>query len=136
MSDNTNNQTFDLEALKAELLADVKAESEKILTDAKKEAKKIIAEAKKGVIVTPETDEQKEKAEELVKIRLFKDRGKYSSDVTVIHNGRAWQIQRGKEVEVPRKVAQLLADSDAQRGFAADIIEGYKDEYEASKDNL
>lgn len=36
----------------------------------------------------------------LVKIKLFKDKDKYSEDVTVVVNGTTFRIQRGVEVEV------------------------------------
>ena len=35
----------------------------------------------------------------LVKIKLFKDKDKYSEDVTVVVNGTTFRIQRGVEVE-------------------------------------
>lgn len=57
-----------------------------------------------------------------VKIKLFKDNGKYNDDVTVGWNGRFWQIQRGKEVEVPAGVAEIIEQSLAQRQEAAEFI--------------
>lgn len=125
-----------MQALREEMLAEMKAEAAKILEEAKAEAEDIIAKASKeaggkepkGKKVKGETKAQIEKANELVKIKLFKDKGKYFSDVTVIHNGYPMQIQRGVEVEVPRKVAQIIADSEAQKGYAADIIDGYIEE--------
>lgn len=125
-----------MQALREEMMAEMKAEAAKILEEAKAEAEDIIAKASKeaggkepkGKKVKGETKTQVEKANELVKIKLFKDKGKYFSDVTVIHNGKTYLIKRGVEVEVPRKVAQIIADSDAQKGYAADIIDGYVEE--------
>lgn len=125
-----------MQALREEMMAEMKAEAAKILEEAKAEAEDIIAKASKeaggkepkGKKVKGETKAQKEKANELVKIKLFKDKGKYFSDVTVIHNGKTYLIKRGVEVEVPRKVAQIIADSEAQKGYAADIIDGYIEE--------
>ena len=125
-----------MQALREEMLAEMKAEAAKILEEAKAEAEDIIAKASKeaggkgpnGKKVKGETKAQIEKANELVKIKLFKDKGKYFSDVTVIHNGKTYLIKRGVEVEVPRKVAQIIADSEAQKGYAADIIDGYIEE--------
>lgn len=125
-----------MQALREEMMAEMKAEAAKILEEAKAEAEDIIAKASKeaggkepkGKKVKGETKAQVEKANELVKIKLFKDKGKYFSDVTVIHNGKTYLIKRGVEVEVPRKVAQIIADSEAQKGYAADIIDGYIEE--------
>ena len=39
--------------------------------------------------------------DKMVKIKLFKDNGQYKDDVFVAVNGRAFQIMRGEEVEVP-----------------------------------
>ena len=85
--------------------------------------------------VTKKTETQQEKferlqreAEELVPIRLFKDGGKYKDDVIVGLNGVIWQIQRGKEVEVPRKIAEILFESEVQKGIAVDYMEGLQKE--------
>ena len=45
----------------------------------------------------------------LVKIKLFKDKDKYSEDVTVVVNGTTFRIQ---EVEVPYYVAEVLRNSE------------------------
>lgn len=133
-----------MEALRAELLAqikeeamaEVKEEAKNILEEAKAQADEIIAaagsadgkDAAKPKKVKGETEAQLKKANELVKIKLFKDKGKYFDDVTVIINGQSYLIKRGVEVEVPRKVAQVIADSERQRGYAADIIDGFIEE--------
>lgn len=134
----------DMEELRAELLAqikeeamaEVKEEAKNILEEAKAQADEIIAaagsadgkDAAKPKKVKGETEAQLKKANELVKIKLFKDKGKYFDDVTVIINGQSYLIKRGVEVEVPRKVAQVIADSERQRGYAADIIDGFIEE--------
>ena len=59
----------------------------------------------------------------MVKIKLFKDNYKYKDDVFVAVNGKAWQIQRGKEVEVPEEVAQVLEQSIKQDDDTANLIE-------------
>lgn len=48
-----------------------------------------------------------EKKEKTVRIRLPKTK-EMSDDVRVWVNRRSWQIQRGKEVEVPECVAEVL----------------------------
>jgi len=56
---------------------------------------------------------------ELVKVRLFKDNDKYKDDVFVAVNGKGMIVPRGKEVEIPRKYAIALKNSEAQDSFAA-----------------
>ena len=56
---------------------------------------------------------------ELVKVKLFKDTDKYKDDVFVAVNGRGMIVPRGKEVEIPRKYAIALANSEAQDSFSA-----------------
>lgn len=43
----------------------------------------------------------------MVKIKLFKDNHEYKDDVFVAVNGERYQIQRGKEVEVPDYIAEV-----------------------------
>lgn len=47
---------------------------------------------------------------------------------TIIINGYVYQIKRGVQVMVPRKVFQVYMDSEAQRAKAVDYSEGAKDE--------
>ena len=46
--------------------------------------------------------------EELVKVKLFKDKGEYKDPVFVAINGNSWLIERGVEVEVPKSVKEVL----------------------------
>lgn len=61
--------------------------------------------------------------EKMVKIRLFKDKKNYSSDVFVAVNGRTFQIQRGVEVEVPECVAEVLHNSEVQNAEAVRLMD-------------
>lgn len=131
-----DGQAFDAEALKAEILERVQEQAEQIIADAKKQAEKVASEATGKPVVVPETAEQIERANELVKLKLFKDRGKYSADVVVIHNGKTWQIKRGVEVEVPRKVYEIVAASERQLGYTADLLDELEEDYESKKDQL
>ena len=58
---------------------------------------------------------------ELVKVKLFKDTNKYKDDVFVAVNGKGMIVPRGKEVEIPRKYAIALKNSEAQDSFAAEF---------------
>ena len=96
------------------------------------ELKKLIAEEvekanpKSGQVnedKTPEkieSDQEKKEREyyeELVEVELFFDGDKYKDDVIVNINGKAWQIQRGVPVKVPRFVKEVL-DSSAKQDVA------------------
>jgi hypothetical protein len=58
----------------------------------------------------------------MVKIKLFKDNNKYSNDVFVAVNGENYLIQRGKTVEVPDYVAEVLEHSMEQDEKTAELI--------------
>ena len=96
------------------------------------ELKKLIAEEvekakpKSGQVnedKTPEkieSDQEKKEREyyeELVEVELFFDGDKYKDDVIVYINGKAWQLQRGVPVKVPRFVKEVL-DSSAKQDVA------------------
>ena len=55
---------------------------------------------------------KKDNIKRKVKIKLFKDKDKYSEDVTVVVNGNTFRIPRGVEVEVPYYVAEVLRNSE------------------------
>ena len=57
---------------------------------------------------------------ELVTVKLFKDNDKYKDDVFVAVNGVGMIVPRGKEVQIPRKYAIALKNSEAQDSFAAE----------------
>ena len=67
-------------------------------------------------------------SEERVTVKLFKDNGKYAADMFVGVNGVGYQIKRGIPVEVPRVVAEVLAQSEAQDAATALMIEEKKSE--------
>lgn len=67
--------------------------------------------------------EQLDRMNEKVTIKLFKDNGKYKDDLTVTVNGITYQIQRGKTVEVPRYIADVIAQSERQDTHTANMIE-------------
>ena len=58
----------------------------------------------------------------MVKIKLFKDNNKYSNDVFVGVNGENYLIQRGKTVEVPDYIAEVLEHSMEQDEKTAELI--------------
>ncbi len=62
---------------------------------------------------------------ELVPVYLVKDNDRYKDDVLVTVNGYNYQIQRGKQVMVPRKVALVLEDSAKQESYAQSMIDRF-----------
>lgn len=105
----------ELEALRAELEA-LKAENETL----KDEKRAVPMSATRPA---PSLADQPK-----VKLKLFKDAGKYKDDVFVGINGHTFLIKRGVEVEVPESVARVLEDADRQSGLAADYMSDLQDQ--------
>ena len=64
--------------------------------------------------------------DELVPVMLIKDNAKYKDDLTVTLNGTNYQIQRGVQVMVPRRVALVLERSHSQEVEAQAYVESLK----------
>ena len=60
---------------------------------------------------------------DMVTIKLFADSGRYRDDLFVSVNGRRFGIKRGVEVSLPRPVADVIAESEAQDKRTAAMIE-------------
>lgn len=65
----------------------------------------------------------------LVPIYLFKDGGKYKDDVFVAVNGESCLIQRGKQVMVKKKFADVLQQSMDQDAKTAELIQRHEDDF-------
>lgn len=138
-NDTVNPETTNLEEGKApEVVVDpneaARAEAEKILAEAKAEAEKIVAEAKEKAAAAGKagkaTAGKGKKKEEMVSVRLFKDNGRYKDPVFVAVNGRRFMIERGKTVQVPRCVAQVLEQSANQDEATARLMDAESAAYE------
>lgn len=55
---------------------------------------------------------------EEVEVTFPKIRGTKDQDIIIIVNGKAWQIQRGKPVKVPRYVLKAYDNSERSRDEA------------------
>lgn len=121
----------EVEALKAQLAA-AQAEVEK----AKADVVAAKAEIEATPVVKMGTAEQETYLEEKVPVMLMKDNNKYRDDVTVIYNGKNYQIKRGITVMVPRKIKNVLDDSFAQQMVAADLSTKLEAEFEAKASRL
>jgi len=117
------------------------AEAEK----AKADAEAALAEKETGIFINTGTasDDAAAKAaakkayyNELVPVMLFKDNDKYKDDVFVAHNGRTYQIKRGVQVMVPRKVALILERSKEQDMQTANLIQQKEAELKAKEKAL
>ena len=73
---------------------------------------------------------------EPVPFYLFRDNDKYKDDVFVAVNGESCQIQRGKQVMIKRKFAEVLQRSMDQDMRTAELISGYADEFRGMQDIL
>lgn len=111
--------TIDIEAIKAEIRAEIEAE---IKADILNEVKPGVAKSK------PETKKQLEKANEEVEIFIPLLPGGNDRDLTVTINGYTWQIKRGLNHKLPRKVVEVIQNSDRQMYAAYEYMESVKEE--------
>lgn len=102
--------------------------------------KKRLSAADKAAIEAEEREAERKAREaflnELVPIKFFKDNNKYKDDVYVSVNGENCVIQRGKQVMIKRKFAQVLENSLSQDEFAADMMAELSQQYEQKKEHL
>lgn len=113
-----NNNLDDVEAMKAEIIAQAKEEAAKIVADAKASVNENLSDKQKKA-----AEKEKEYYNELVEIELFKDNSKYKDDVFVAVNGVGCIVPRGKKVKIKRKYALALEDSMKQDMKTSDFID-------------
>jgi len=68
--------------------------------------------------------------EEMVTIRLFKDKDRHKEPLFVQVNGKAYLIERGVNVEVPKVVAEIIQQSEEQDNKTANLIAGMEEKAE------
>lgn len=111
-------------------------------TQAPPEGEKPMAKTKAQIEAEAAADEAAARAaaqewlNERIPFTAFKDNDKYKDDILVTINGKNWQIQRGKTVFIPRYVYDALEASERQKGVAAEISEGFSDQYEGKRGQL
>ena len=129
------------DTVKDEQLRSAELKIAEMLEQAQKEAQRIIDEAKAAVEVTKqakdeaisaEREAELARCEELVEVKLFKDNDKYKEPVFVGVNGEAIAIERGVRVQIKRKFAEVLDNSDKQDYETAKLIERKTDEFSKS----
>lgn len=89
-------------------------------------------EEENGAKLEPEMTEEESRKywAEPVKIKLFKDSGKYKDDLFVAVNGKSYQIKRGVEVEVPRNVAEVIAQAQENEENNSVLFEEMSSEFQ------
>lgn len=116
-----------VEAKIAEMLKAAEAKAEEIIKAAEDKANASDAKAK---AMSEETKKAIAEGEELVTIKLFKDNGKYKDDVFVQINGENVLIKRGEPVQIKRKFANLIEQSNDQDLKAMQYMDAKADEFE------
>lgn len=107
-------------------------EKAKEATETAKEAKSEskLTEAQKRAKLERDLHEAMQKAKkDTVKVKIPKTETE-REDVFVCVNGCSYLIQRGKEVEVPKFVAEVLKNSEEQREAAYNLMEKLEDKNE------
>lgn len=115
-----------------EVLAEAKAAAEEIVANAKAEVAKMMENVKANVSAEKVEDDSEEKArmEELVTIKLFKDGDKYKDDLFVAVNGENCLIKRGIPVQIKRKFALAIENSENQDAKTIAFMEAQEKEFE------
>lgn len=120
----------------AKMLEEAQKTSDGIIANAKKAAKSILTNAEKSSDTAPNSGEknysQDPYEEDKVNIFLPKDSDKYKDDKTVALNGNTYTIQRGKYINVPKAIAEILEASTRQGADATQYMEERQAEYEAT----
>lgn len=129
------------DTVKDEQLRSAELKIAEMLEQAQKEAQRIIDEAKAAVegtkqakdeAISAEREAELARGEELVEVKLFKDNDKYKEPVFVGVNGETVAIERGVRVQIKRKFAEVLDNSDKQDYETAKLIERKSDEFSKS----
>lgn len=114
---------LDMAALQAEIakmMAEAKAaqeEAARMLDEARK------VSGKKTGMAPEELAAHKEEMNKPVSVKLFKDNGKYKDDVFVAVNGNPIALKRGERVDIKRKYAEVLDNSEHQDYETAQMID-------------
>lgn len=126
----------DPQAIIAQMLAGAEAQIAAMVKDAEVKAAQIIEDAKAKAEATmppvntseeapaPGTRRSKErgKAFELVDIYLTRDEFKKNAPLYVAVGKRSFLIERGKKITVPRFIAEVIAESEAQDNRTLEMI--------------
>jgi len=118
-----------VEEVKVDEIAELKKELEALRNQMVKQASNLVAETVANM------SEVEKHLNEVVPFFAFRDDDKYKDDIIVGINGKNWQIQRGKQVMIPRYVHNAIMDADRQRTEAAMTSSKFADKF-AVESNL
>lgn len=108
------------------------AQFNELMTSMVREMKNLTVKAVDQKTVTRRVPAKQEK----VKVKLFRDSGKYKDDVYVNLNGRRFMVPRGVEVEVPSGVAEILNNSMSQDEATEHYVRSKVDTWDAKVKEL
>lgn len=137
---NPINEDIDrlLEEKLTAMLAKAQQSADEIVKSAEAKAEKILEQAQAKATGKPIIPDSVKKImaedEELVEVRISKERGK--GDVFVAVNGTGIQIQRGVPVKIKRKYAKVIWNSMQQDEDTIDLIEGLTSDWNNKVDKL
>lgn len=127
-------------------LEEMQKQMEKLMAEARKaqaEAEAMMEEARRltgGEVRSAQRQQEiadsTARGEELVEIRLFKDSGKYKDDVFVGCNGETIAIKRGERVQIKRKFAEVLDNSERQDFATAQLITEKASQWARDQQNI
>lgn len=106
------SQSPDINARLAALEEEYKkklAELDAKMDEASAKAEYISSESPSNKVIK---DITRDKDDDYVEIRLFKDGDKYKDDVFVGVNGKMCQVKRGVPVKIQRRYARVIAESE------------------------
>lgn len=127
--ETSENDISDVKAEIEKLLASAKAEAAKIIEEAKEAASRLGGEAEVSELESEVARKSREDGEELCEVMLFKDGGKYSSDVYVSVNGENCVVKRGIKVKIKRKFYEVLMASQEQDMLASEMQDALSEQY-------
>ena len=121
------------EAPEVDAMAQAQAIIDQMIADAQKKVDEMLANAeartKGSTVLSEESKAMNAANEEYVTVKLFKDSGKYADDVFVAVNGEGCSIPRGQYVEIKKKFANVLDQSDLQDIKTAEFMEAEADKF-------
>ena len=71
---------------------------------------------------------------EFVRVKLFKDDYRYRDDLYVAINGKNWYIKRGKEVTLPKYVADFIEHTMAEEARIWEKVEQEENDFKKLTD--
>ena len=128
-------ETLDMEALKAEILEELRAEmtaalKEELKAEVKAEIQKEKEQEAEMTAVAksvPMTAEEIAYWDEKVSYHVPWIEGE-EEEITIGHNGTLYKVKRGEEVKIPRKILDILLNAEKQKRSFAETKKGLKNQ--------